>query len=206
MTASNLQDLENKMVNATVQAINKRIAANTPKMIDGVKEVLRNAFEGSQLWIDLQTDILRGEIGLVAPAQALQQILDAMCDSIQIESNFHAKNKSIGGSLKLTAIPSNHLDLIRLPLASFISEKGHTINYLDWLLHSGLTQVVTDYHFIEKPGSGRVGFGLMVPKGNWTIPGEYAGTQNDNFITRTLEQCHEQIIKVLIRGMTNKTL
>ena len=80
------------------------------------------------------------------------------------------------------------------------------LDWLNWLLTRGDDIIVGDYSFIQKPGIGRSGLGAMTAGGVFRIPPEYSGTQDDNFITRTLlsEAVTDQLTQVLEQHILSK--
>jgi hypothetical protein len=83
------------------------------------------------------------------------------------------------------------------------------IDWLKWLLTSGAEPVIFGYRvkFGNFPTS-RTGQAIMVPKngGAWGVPAEFAGTANDNWITRNLDLFRpkiEEIINSMMKGLAD---
>ena len=64
--------------------------------------------------------------------------------------------------------------------------EGGDLHWLRWLLLEGYKVLVVGFHFRFQPGRGRSQLGYMRKGGFWRVPPEYAGTADDNFVTRAL--------------------
>lgn len=122
----------------------------------------------------------------------LQKIVGKMVDSTQVNFNpFRLRGDTIGGGLEIFAIPSDFADLLNLPEAIQMTEKGKSLPWLEWLLIAGDKIIIYDYYF--KPGhfkNSRSGDGIMVIGQSkfWRVPPQFAGTIDDNWITRTIDR------------------
>ena len=54
------------------------------------------------------------------------------------------------------------------------------------MLTQGNATIITGYEYNAGTGLGRSGGGNMKSGGAWRVPPEYAGTLDDNFVTRAL--------------------
>jgi len=95
-------------------------------------------------------------------------------------------------------------EITSLPSASYITDKGKTIPWLRWLLLEG-DITIGHYVFRTTPidvvrAYSRTGLGLMFVKrsGRWTMPPEFAGTEQNNFITRAIAQVRVQIEETIV--------
>ena len=81
-------------------------------------------------------------------------------------------------------------------MAAYTSEGGSQIDWLDWLLYKGNNSVVIGYKYLPvvSPKS-RTGKGIMVKgEGNiFRVPPQFAGTSDDNWITRGVDAALPQI-------------
>jgi hypothetical protein len=79
-------------------------------------------------------------------------------------------------------------------------KKSVKLDWLYWLLFMGDTIIVNNFE-VEFGSFGRTGMGRMTESdgAGWKISSNYSGTQDDNFITRALEDpiVRNNIIKVL---------
>ena len=108
----------------------------------------------------------------------------------------------ISASIKLQMIQQDFADLLSLGSASFTSENNSQIDWLRWLLLEGDTIIITNYNFILGPNpASRTGGGIMRKNGagSWRVPPEYAGTVQNNWITRGLDASVNEINEFINR-------
>ena len=101
---------------------------------------------------------------------------------------------------------NDYSDVISVPEAVFVTEKGVKLEWLRWLLLEGDKRIVSNY-FFKKSSRGRAGGGIMAERQNasWGVPSQFAGTENNNFATRALETINDEI-DVLVRREIVKVL
>lgn len=149
-------------------------------------------------WVKSQPemqDILDGKYGKLGPQFGIidgenQSIVETICiaasESFLIEVN--SVNKNLVGGVYLNFIPSNFERLLNIPEGHVYTKKGGDLHWLDWLLMKGYSTVIDGYSFLLKldaPGSRSRG-GIMIERGVWRVPPEFAGTAENNFITRAI--------------------
>jgi hypothetical protein len=93
----------------------------------------------------------------------------------------------VQGSLLIELLKGDYSEVLTVDGASFISEGNFEIPWLRWLTLEGDKIMVGDHSFVggylER---SRTGYGIMAKPGNWHVPVEYAGTAEENWITRAL--------------------
>lgn len=139
---------------------------------------------------------LQGELGLNDPESQAGEIVDLAVDALVIKplpvkANWFGLGRVTDfGGLQALIVPSDLSFLTESPTASFISENGHEIAWLNWLLERGTDVIIDDYYVMygTKSASSRTDDAIMVPSGdsgrNFRIKQYYAGVQGNNWITR----------------------
>jgi hypothetical protein len=117
------------------------------------------------------------------------------------------RSKDLGG-IRVTLVRNNLEPILNSPYAQYETSKGVTIPWLEWLLMAGTNVLVADYQVAaeEDPGRySRTGALIMIPSrgGNFSITPNYAGTINDNWITRAASAALPQIEQILMAGLRN---
>lgn len=147
-------------------------------------------------------DILAGKYGTLAPNfgipegthyDVVNKICECAANAFEIEVN--PVNKNLVGGIYLNFVGTTFEDLLNLEEGHITTENGEDLHWLDWLLTKGYKSIIFGYHFvmkIDEPAS-RSGGGIMVEKGTWRVPPEFAGTLEDNFITRAISMPENQI-------------
>lgn len=193
--------IQRKILEAIAAETNKKISKNRTYVVNKLKGYVRS-------WLEMQPEIddlrrdgtgLSAELGLQAGTGNFiaSTIVDAAVRSI--ETKVTKVNRNLKGGFVFNFQPKNLINLLSLPEASVITEKGVTLEWLKWLLTMGDTPIIFGYDFLPTPGQGRSGGGTMVGGGMWRIQPKYAGTISNNFITRSLIGKEKILEETLIR-------
>ena len=143
---------------------------------------------------------LKAEFGLNREASRADDILRKWTQGIVVSAQpFRKVGNGLTGGLNIQIIDQSWEDVIHLPAASVITEKGATLPWLEWLLKFGNKIIVQKYDVKIVPGQGRSGFAVMVEGAGkrWSVPSEHSGTIGNNFVTRALEDIDKDIISVM---------
>lgn len=143
------------------------------------------------IWVRSQPEIqslamsgdLAGQFGLIAGTSmgAAHRIVTSIQQSTQV--TMKKINKKLEGGLTLSCQPSSFANLLGLPDGHVKILTGD-LHWLRWLLESGHKMLVVNYHYTPEAGFGRSKLGTMDKGGAWRVPPEFAGTLEDNFVTR----------------------
>ena len=193
--------IQRKILEAIAAETNKKISKNRTYVVNKLKGYVRS-------WLEMQPEIddlrrdgtgLSAELGLQAGTGNFiaSTIVDAAVRSI--ETKVTKVNRNLKGGFVFNFQPKNLINLLSLPEASVITEKGVTLEWVKLLLTIGDTPIIFGYDFLPTPGQGRSGGGTMVGGGMWRIQPKYAGTISNNFITRSLIGKEKILEETLIR-------
>ncbi len=145
---------------------------------------------------------LRYEFGIVDPAARILYIIDRL--ALNVETDFvpvKLSNGTLKGGITIHSVGIDYSSVLSMNDAVVVTEKGETLPWLEWLLLEGNNTVIADYD-IEYGIFGRTGGAHMVPGNGWQVPSQFAGTANDNFITRAVSQMQaelrEEVSKCLV--------
>lgn len=149
-------------------------------------------------------------------SRAISEMLEGIDKSVYVNVIKGGRIASRGFSgLRVSLDPVGPIEDI--PSGSYDSN-GHNIEWMDWLLNRGSQVVVSGFesvyalNTIEDPtsssyaGGSRSGLGFMIKSGNsFRVDPRYAGTSNDNFLTR-LVNGSRLVIESIIKEEINKVL
>lgn len=188
-----------KFLSQLKEDLKRRLKPRLRKAADGLKAELT---EKIPQWIATSIDYFllkkkgnRVELGITDEQlnQAMRDVGQVIIESIRIEIT------SNPGGLKLYFDPRT-LSLVKLlPSGEYISENGHLVQWLNWLVTAGSRVVVEGHHFTDMPGEGRIGGGIMWKGGVWRVPLEIRGDQDENFVTRIMDKKTREMYR-LMRG------
>lgn len=184
--------------------LNKNLKNNTRSAQDKIKSLVPQ-------WIKEQPEIesildggvfgsLNAQFGFIAGTapEAVEAIASAISDSITVE--FETVKDNLSGGIIFYFQPDNFANILSLPEA-FIPALSGPLPWLEWLLTRGSTTIVSGYSY-SPDSSGRSGGGTMRLGKAWRVPPQFAGTTEDNFISRALEGREKELSSIL-RGALN---
>lgn len=191
------EDLSKAVLQALLPDVQKYFDKIYNTIDKNIPNILIESITAQPEYTALINGTLQYEFGIPDPAQRVGDILDT------IRAGGFIKNKpvSIRGNtlvagITLQMIRSDFEDLLSLGSASIETEKGTSLNWLQWLLLAGDSIIISDHMFILGPSQySRTGMGIMRENKNafWRVPPEYAGDINNNWITRAIDQASSSI-------------
>ena len=182
-----LQDKINRGIADHINALfvsNERYTEN--QVLDLVGVWIRSQPEMVSLALSGDDNSLAGHFGL--PAGTANSVANTIVTSIQQATRVVVKkvDNKLNGGLILECQPSNFANLLGLP-TGYTEVTGGSLHWLKWLLESGHKTLIVDYHYTPASGFGRSRLGVMTKGGAWRVPPEFAGTIEDNFVTRAFK-------------------
>lgn len=188
-----------KFLNQLKEDLKRRLKPRLRKAADGLKAELS---EKIPQWIETSIDYYllkkkrnRVELGITEEQlrEAMNDVAELIIQSIRIEIT------SDPGGLKLSFDERTLSAVGHLPSGEYISENGHLVEWLNWLVTAGSEVVVEGHHFTDRLGEGRIGGGVMWKGGVWRVPLEIRGDRSENFVTRIMDKKTKEMYR-LMRG------
>jgi len=134
----------------------------------------------------------------------LEEILGVWLEGVYVSYLPMAGTNVLKGRLIITAIRSSFNDVLSTQASNVVTDKGKVLPWLEWLLKRGDEVVIQDYHVVFKPTNrSRSGKALMYKTGRWNVPYVFAGTIDNNFITRLIDQLEEPVLDILEETFIN---
>lgn len=186
----NLKALKDKVVGFFKQKVKEVIKKSTPKIKRNIHERFRAYLENEDFYRSLREGRLQSELGL--PQGQSYQMVDELVDLIIDKLDVIYIDDDDGGKI-IIDISEESIEEIASSVGSIESENGFDVPWAEWLLLYGSKVIITDHRFKYEPGLGRSEGGIMVKRGTWEVPGEYAGTAQNNVITRALSNFAEEL-------------
>jgi hypothetical protein len=189
-------------------ALNDRINMNRTRLTNSAKLIVREVLLRSP---DVQalstptelTAILGFDKG--SEAMRLDEVMNAIANGIVVRHEmFRVFGARITGHLEVCLVPQNYKDLLNLSSSIIQTEKGEQLNWVRWMLTAGDRILISDHTVVvrmSRDNMGRSGHAVMILSPNARvarIPPPYAGTEDDNFITRTFtDEYHRQMEQII---------
>lgn len=172
------------------------------KVLDFIGQFLYEKFITSSTYFSLTSGTLRAEFGLDDSEAA--KLPDLIIDMLTIKSDLDFSNGKIKIIIKFI---DEDFDPNKLGSYTSVNKKGDAtlIPWLYWLLTAGTEDVVTDHYMSAIPGAGRSEMAIMIKEegSTYSVDPEYAGSANDNWITKTIKFNFPEIRAQIIGILTN---
>lgn len=196
-------EIEAKIKEAIASHINMLLKKNVPNIQSSCKQLAGEWIMAQPELASLVSgdpDSLAGLFGIRSGqvASAVNAIVTSVQESVSVF--FDIFDKSLQGTLEIRFQPSGFENLLSLPSGRVIYKKG-VLHWLNWLLTLGPSPIIANYHYEANPGTGRSGLGTMKVGSSFRVPIDFAGTLDDNFVTRALiGKAQEKAIGDLLMG------
>lgn len=199
--------ISQRISRALVPQINEYLNDIYTSIENTIPDIVVNSIISQPEYASLISGSLKGEFGIVDPAARLTQILETIKSGRSVvRKATSVVNSQIKAGIEFRMVKSDFQDILNLGASSFTTEKGSKLDWLKWLLTEGDSIIISDYTFV--PGSSqysRTGLGIMRPSGGsfWRVPPEFAGTINNNWITRGIAEASPMIQRILEQLLKN---
>lgn len=180
-----------------VQAINN--------VSNRLPDIVGDAIKSQPEYQSLTNGDLKFELGVPDASSRVEEIISIWSRSLRVNyGSIKSSGRGLSASFSVDMIPEDYSDILSSDAAMVTdSVSGITIPWLEWLLLEGGKILVKNYTVKLGPNNrSRTGFAIMVSSDqNWRVPPEFAGTKNNNWITRALEPIENTIIDLMIQEL-----
>lgn len=188
---SNLKDTEKAIRKELIKQTNRAIKNSVEDIRKEVKLLTKSLMEESKFFNDILSGDLAGHFGI--PAAEITGVVSTIIDEIvnNIELTYTPLSflgNTVRGGLKIGIGKNGFASLLALQEGVVITKQGDRLHWLDWVLNKGDQIIVSEHDIMFKLGAGRSELAVMIPSkiANWRVPSEFAGTADDNVITRQI--------------------
>jgi hypothetical protein len=203
------RDFERALEKQLIQKLNKSIleVANSNYVKNQIFFFIERSIKDSPEYESLLSGKLGAAFGLSNPQITLDKIIDAVKDDLEIDTKLATGVNGLLCGIKVSLLPINLAKVLNIPEGSYDS-KGGLVDWLKWLLTSGDEILIVDYELVF--GNAFVGsrsdFAIMeknVGK-TFSVPPEFSGTLQDNWLTRALEDFENIVGNILILELNKR--
>jgi len=160
----------------------------------GVRIMLGEALQSQDEYLSMVTQDgkLRAELGVADSNSVMDSLVRDWVRSVNVRvaPPRVLGDRIVGTVVSVTAIQSDYHDVLDKAYASYTTEKGQEIPWLDWLLTKGVSIMVATHHSLQLPNvRSRTGTNTVMVKTKgqgWGVPTEYAGTPENNYAQRAV--------------------
>lgn len=200
----NEKEISLNILNALLPKVDRYFRAASKKIRPRLVNIVTEAMISSPEYQSLISGDLKAQFGLPDADSRLNSILSLWKKVDFIYNPVVVRNNYLSGSFSLNMIRSDFLDVINTEAAVFITSKGSSLNWLEWLCLEGNKTIIKDY-VIELGPNPRSRTGMAVMRGEisgkWSVPSEFSGTIDNNWITRAIDSVTPNIQQAIKEGM-----
>jgi len=192
-----------------LDTIGKHLSQNLTRVEGDIQASLTNmlfqALTGSQETQSIVAGQLRSELGIVDADEQLSQIFTAIVHATKVKfEKPKIRGTKLAMSIIVTAVPFD-LSSITGANGKYTTEKGTEIDWFKWLTELGDAVIVRKHESsAEFPSKSRTGDKIMIKGKGWRVPPEFAGTAQDNFVTRATDKILPDLEKYIIKMISRK--
>lgn len=201
------------MLNAIAKHLTKTLSKAYANIITQIRKMTIQHLRSTETYEALAGGVLEGHFGFPkgTGVDKADAIIESVAKGIQIVTTpVTVHGNKFRGELTVQVLRKNLDEVFRLGNSILMTfNKGELLPWADWLLRRGNDIIIKQYEISWESGRGRSGQAIMIPddSGFWQVPPEYAGTVNDNWLTRSIlretdgyvQKLHSIIIKEISR-------
>lgn len=205
ITLANNTSISKEIAKALIPEFKKIMDKTASILKKEIPIILKKHIEKSPEYQSILSGQLKYEFGIPNPSEKLRGLILTWIDN----TNVQFTPPSIDGrgmlktSLSVSMVRIDLSDVLYTEYAAvYDRQRGYVLPWLQWLLLEGNKVIVKDHSVVMGPNQrSRTGQAIMRSKENkfWKVPAQYAGTQNDNWITRCIDSAGPDIETLLYR-------
>jgi hypothetical protein len=175
--ANSLMGRNSEKTKSKIHAFVERCVAEQPEI-----DSLKAGGQGS----------LAAQFGI--PAGQESSVTDSIVAAIVAATkvNITRFNRQLQGKIEISFQPADFANLLALPGGSVNTNLGVKLDWLHWLLQEGNRVIIVGYEYVSN-NNGRSRGGVMRTGESWRVPTQFAGTLEDNFITRAFANREKEL-------------
>lgn len=195
-------EINRKIREALIKKVDRVMSTAVNKVTNPIRNIVKQKLLEQPEVRSLDGGILAAEFGLPDGGRRIEDIINFWVNNIIVsKKKATASRGQINAGLTINMIRRDFEDVLGLNSARITTEKGQELPWLEWLLKFGDRVIIRDYTvFFGGNGrrSSRSGKAVMVRSNSksWGVPSAFAGTIDDNFVTRALEEIEDDITGV----------
>jgi hypothetical protein len=180
----------------------------------GTNKILEQALKSQPEYRDMVAHggKLRAELGVVDSEAAMNRLVRDWLASTQVRvARPRLLGKQFVGSIvTIQSIQADYQDVLSKAYASYTTERGEVIPWLEWLLTQGSDTMIMSHvawNPLNPTIASRTGTNTVMKKSRgkgWGVPSEYAGTPEDNLATRAVADSMREILELVKKESTRR--
>ena len=205
-----VKSVTSKVIKAMVSKLNQVFSGAKTSILEDLKKEVREWLNEEQVIRDLRgSGSLTAEVGLPSgqASSAADAIIEAVLESLDVK--FKNFDTNLSGGLSIGIQPQDFQNILGIGEATIATAKGQQLDWLQWLLESGSRIIIRDYdikygNYGSRSRSGKNAIMVKSGKQGWKMPSQYAGTTDNNFLTRAFDGREDDIARIVEKRVKSK--
>lgn len=197
-------EINNQILNILLPMVSDLFSRVFEKTKTQLSTLVQQAIINSPEYTSLSSGSLKAHFGLPNSQNFADSVVNFYKNVSFVYKQPKISSGKISGQFILQMVKSDFGDIISENFASFTTEKGSDLNWLEWLLLFGDKAIIKDYSIqLGVYPNSRTGLAIMKGElgGKWHVPYEFSGIASDNWITRAIDSIDKQIETLFIKTM-----
>lgn len=192
-------DIRTRILNSLAEYLSPILENTKNSLQNSLPQYIENALTSQPEYISLLSGQLRSELGVPDARSRLDTIFSEWKNNaFVVYDKIKVKGSSLVGGFGINMIRSDFSDILSLPASEVVDDiSGSVVPWLKWLLLDGGKILIKNYKVqLGNNPRSRTGGAIMIESvnENWRVPPQFAGTINDNWITRAIESYNRVIL------------
>jgi hypothetical protein len=200
--------IEKNILSTLKTILEQAIGDSIRETSDKVKDIVKKALQTEPEYGSLKNGELRYNFG-ISDTSNVDIVIDKLVDTLQIEIKpIKNSSKGLSGGYEINMINSQDFGgVLDTDAAMVVDEKGgYKLPWLEWLLLRNNEFIIKNYEIQLGPNpASRTGNAIMVESNDsWRVPPSFAGSKENNWITRALEKVDKEIVLAMENTLVSK--
>lgn len=164
--------------------------------------IINSIVTNTEEYSSLLSGQLKYDLGIPDAGPKIAGLIDTWVRGIVIDPDPpRIINNQIKASISASAFKVDFSDVLQLSEARVYDYvRRYDLPWLEWLLFYGTAPIITGFDVVYmKTSRSRTGGAVMRTGDSWSVPQEFAGTIQDNWITRSIKEHEKEIMSLLER-------
>lgn len=191
-------DFYNEVRTALEEHITFALALGRSTVETRIKTLIKSELLTSPETRSMLSGLLKADFGFAQGEDYVIPVIDWIVDRIFVRANKWSFQSRRGYDIELAVF--DVAEITSLPAASYLSDVNipTQIEWLEWLLTRGSKIIIRSYQVsYQKHNHSRSGLAITKKGRGWQVPGQYAGTERNNWITRVIEPLEDTILYII---------
>lgn len=194
-------EIRQKILTALLQDVQITFNRSIPQIKKEIQDLVIDTIKNSPEYSSLVSGQLRLELGIPDATAKIEELLNIWISNIEVQIKpFKINNTGLSGGFSINCIKRDFSDVLSSSAAQIEDNiRGYSLPWLNWLLLEGGKILVKDHIVvIGSSDFSRTGEAIMrtSTNGSWRVPPEFAGTSDNNWITRAIDKIDNEITQI----------